>query len=503
MSFFRNVVLLPLTAGRLIKEGSSCRDGSIASGVLLAFMTAVLSAIIIVKELTTSTDNENININFILVIFGLHILGLVTCICLPIRLRNPDTYTNTTEHQHKLSKLRLACLCVFGLFAFFHASIHLSCDIMCSINTSELLCTLRMVHAILQIVHYPVQIAFFASFLNRKLKPSIFVHYLLMAQMGFHIISWNYQMLEGLRFSAKSTFSNNTFECGNNTEIHQVIQLTEHFISPMTVAFNLMTVLLIAMYWPVATSDEALHIELDPIITDEDDETSLLLNDKRNPQSDCARDSHVTNSIIAFIMGIVTNCPLFGISIALSYNNSDSIHEVYEIVHLISKIILLIFIARGFNLLAKQCQVIHHHVDGFTLSNFLLGFGMWGLVFHETFRLLTVIREGSTSVKPAYIIQILLTTVTAAQLTIFMLQMKYYKRKSSPPSFSSIRGNSLFLAGYIFVYWIIDTFVEFSVRSTTNPEIDIFLPYLDMAEQIVYPFVIFFRFQCTLFLTMN
>jgi hypothetical protein len=39
MSFFRNVVLLPLTAGRLIKEGSSSRDGSIASGVLLAFMT--------------------------------------------------------------------------------------------------------------------------------------------------------------------------------------------------------------------------------------------------------------------------------------------------------------------------------------------------------------------------------------------------------------------------------------------------------------------------------
>jgi cytochrome c biogenesis protein CcdA len=108
--------------------------------VLLAFMTAVLSAIIIVKELTPSTDNEIIYINFIVVILGLHILGLVTCICLPIRLRNPDTYTNITEHQHKLSKLRLACLCVFGLFAFFHASIHLSCDIMCSINTSELLC---------------------------------------------------------------------------------------------------------------------------------------------------------------------------------------------------------------------------------------------------------------------------------------------------------------------------------------------------------------------------
>jgi hypothetical protein len=195
-------------------------------------------------------------------------------------------------------------------------------------------------------------------------------------------------------------------------------------------------------------------------------------------------------------MGIVTNCPLFGISIALSYNNSDSIFDVYEIVHLISKIILLIFIARGFNLLAKQCQVIHHHVDGFTLSNFLLGFGMWGLVFHETFHLSTIIREGSTRVKPVYIIQVLLTSVTAAQLTIFMLQMKSYKRKSSHPSFSSIRGNSLFLAGYIFVYWIIDTFVELSVRDTINAE-------SDMAGKIVYPFVIFFRFQCTLFLTMN
>jgi hypothetical protein len=494
----RNVVSLPFTAGRLIIEGSSCRDGSIASGLLLALMTAVLSAIIIAKELTPSTDDEIINISFIVVILGLHILGLVI-----IRLRNPDTYTNTTEHQHKLSKLTLACLCVFGLFAFFHASIHLSCNIMCSINTSELLCTLRMVHAILQIVHYPVQIAFFASFLNRKLKPSIFVHYLFMAQMGFHIISWNYHMLEGLRFSAKSTFSNNTFECGNTTEIHQVIQLTEYFTFPTVVGFDLMTVLLVAMYWPVATRDEALHNELDPIKTDEDVETSLLLNDKRNPQSDCARDSHVTNSIIAFIMGIVTNCPLFGIKIARSYNNSHSIHEAYDIVHLISKIILLIVITRGFNLLAKQCQVIHHHVDGFTLSNFLLGFGMWGLVFHETFRLVTVIREGSTSVKPVYIIQTLLTSVTAAQLTIFMLQMKYYKRKSSPPSFSSIRGNSLFLAGYIGMYWIMNTFVEFSVRSTTDPEIDIFLPYLVMAKQIVFPFVIFFRFQCTLLLTMN
>jgi len=471
MSFFRNVVLLPLTAGRLIKEGSSYRDGSIATGVLLAFMTAVLSAIIIVQELAPSTDNRIIEINFTVVFLGLHILGLVTCICLPIRLRNSHTYTNITEHQHRLSKLRLACFCFFGMFAFYHATIHLSCDIMCSINTSELLCNLRMGHNILQIVHYPLQIAFFASFLSCKLKPSIFVYYLFMAQMGFHIISWNYHMLEGLRFSAKSTFSKNTFECGNNTELHQVIQLTEHFTSPTAVAFNLMTVLLIAMYWPVTTRDEPLHIELGPVITDEDDETSLLINDNRNPQSDCARDSHVTNSIIAFIMGIVTNCPLFGISIALSFNNSHSIFDVYEIIHLISKIILLIFIARGFNLLAKQCQVIRHHVDGFTLSNFLLGFGMWGLIFHDTFRLLTVIREGSTRVNAVYIIQNLLTSVTAAQLTIFMLQMKYYKRKSSPPSFSSIRGNSLFLAGYIFVYWIIDTFVEFSVRNTTNPKL--------------------------------
>jgi hypothetical protein len=128
---------------------------------------------------------------------------------------------------------------------------------------------------------------------------------------------------------------------------------------------------------------------------------------------------------------------------------------------------------------------------------------MWGLIFHETLRFLTITIEGSKRVKPDYIIQILLSLVTAAQLTIFMLQMKYYKRKSSHPFFLSIRGNSLFLAGYIFVYWIIDTFVEFSLRNTTNLEIDIFLPYLDMAGTIVYPFVIFFRFQCTLFLTMN
>ena len=181
---------------------------------------------------------------------------------MPIRLRNPHTYTNITEHQHKLSKLRLACLCFFGLFAFFHASIHLSCNIICFINTYELLCTLRMVHNILRIVHYPVQIAFFAFFLNRKLKPFIFVHYLFMAQMGFHIISWSYHLLEGFRLSVKSTFSNNTFECGNNTELHQVIKLTKHFISPTAVAFNLMTVLLLAMYWPVATSDQALHYML-------------------------------------------------------------------------------------------------------------------------------------------------------------------------------------------------------------------------------------------------
>ena len=79
MSFFRNVVLLPLTAGRLSKVGSSYRDGSIASGVLLAVMTAVMSAIIIVHELAPSTDIGIIYINFTVVILGLHILGLVTC----------------------------------------------------------------------------------------------------------------------------------------------------------------------------------------------------------------------------------------------------------------------------------------------------------------------------------------------------------------------------------------------------------------------------------------
>jgi hypothetical protein len=116
--------------------------------------------------------NKNGYINFTVVFLGLHILGLVTCICLQIWLRNPHTYTNITEHQHRLSKLRLACLCFFGMFAFYHASIHLSCDIMCFINTSELLCTPRMIHNILRIVHYPAQIAFFASFLNRKLEQS-------------------------------------------------------------------------------------------------------------------------------------------------------------------------------------------------------------------------------------------------------------------------------------------------------------------------------------------
>jgi len=78
ISFFRNVVLLPLTAGRLIKEGSSYRDGSIATGVLLAVMTALCQQLSLCK-LAPSTDIGIIYINFTVVILGLHILGLVTC----------------------------------------------------------------------------------------------------------------------------------------------------------------------------------------------------------------------------------------------------------------------------------------------------------------------------------------------------------------------------------------------------------------------------------------
>ncbi|XP_052068815.1 uncharacterized protein LOC127708065 [Mytilus californianus] len=493
MSALRSVVLLPFTAGRVIgRHGrKSQHDGSLSSVVMLTVIFALTSANIVVTVYEPIEPKGSFDMTYIL-LMSLQSLGLLSCICLPILLKTKIIISEKQEVKPAI-KIRLFFLCIFAFGGLFHISTHLACNMsgfMIRHNhffKSEIICD------ILGILYYPVQTVVVVVLVQYQLKPSVLVHYLLIFQIGTYISFWNYYLLQGLRAPSKEGLSIHE-NCGNNTDIIELFNSTEPFLAPTVIAFTLMVVLLLASTWPVTTLLQALPIS--QLSVDNNEETQLIV--ERSPENMPTGCREISKkSSFAFLCGIFINIPLLIFTCLYDVHSTDEIKLPFYIIALISKIILFVAISRGYMLIPKDCKVLLSRVKIIAIANCLLIFGLWGMVFFECLNFISVYNEDWTEVKLVYLLQNILASLTALQLTIFLLQMKHYEKRRRPLAWSSIEMNCIFLVGFLLVYWIIDTFIaSHNLISTTDTATENSI--LTVMGRIVFPFVLFFRFQCIL-----
>ncbi|VDI57659.1 Hypothetical predicted protein [Mytilus galloprovincialis] len=493
MSAFRSVVLLPFTAGRVIgRRGTKFEhDGSLSAVVILTVIFALTSANIVVTVYEPTEPKGSFDMTYILLV-SLQSLGLLSCFCLPILLKTNILISETQEVKPAI-KIRLFFLCIFAFGGLFHISTHLACNIsefMISYNQffkSEIICN------ILSILYYPVQTVVVVVLVQYKLKPSVLVHYMLIFQIGTYISFWSYYLLQGLRSPTKEGVINHEV-CGNNTDLIELFDSTEPFLAPIVIAFTLMVVLLLASTWPETTLLQAFPIG--ELSIDNNEESELIV--ERSPENMLTGYRAVSKkSSFAFLCGIFINMPLLIFTCLYDEHSSHDVKLAFYVIALISKIILFAAISRGYLLIPKDCKVLLSRVKIITLANCLLIFGLWGMVFFESLNFISVYDEYPTDVKLTYLLQNILASFTALQLTIFLLQMKHYEKRRRHLTWSSIEINCIFLVGFLLVYWIIDTFIaSHDLTSTTGTAYE--KSVLSVMGRIVFPFVLFFRFQCIL-----
>ncbi|CAG2248242.1 unnamed protein product [Mytilus edulis] len=493
MSAFRSVVLLPFTAGRVIgRRGTkSQHDGSLSAVVILTVSFALTSANIVVTVYEPTEPKGSFDMTYILLV-SLQSLGLISCICLPILLKTNIIISEKQEVKPAI-KIRLFFLCIFAFGGLFHISTHLACNISGFMISYDQFFKSEIIINILSILYYPVQTVVVVVLVQYKLKPSVLVHYLLIFQIGTYISFWNYYLLQGLRGPSKKGVINHEV-CGNNTDLIELFDSTEPFLAPIVIAFTLMVVLLLASTWPETTLLQAFPISQLPV--DITEETELIA--ERSPENMPTGYRSVSKkSSFAFLCGIFINIPLLIVTCLYDAHSSDHVKLAFYVIALTSKIVLFVAISRGYFLIPKDCKVLLSRVKIITLANCLLIFGLWGMVFFESLNFISVYGEGWTNVKLVFLLQNILASSTALQLTIFLLQMKHYEKRRRPLTWSSIEMNCMFLVGFLLVYWIIDTFIaSHDLISTTGTAYE--NSVLSVMGRIVFPFVLFFRFQCIL-----
>lgn len=363
-------------------------------------------------------------------------------------------------------------------------------------------------------------------FANFKFRPSLCIHYLLVLQMAPCISFWNLFLIKSLHVSNRP---NNGTQCGNYAELSKSVTKIDHLCIPTVIGFSLMVVLLLASIWPEdenkqkrndenygsfivnkktegggetgdGTSNES---ESDRDVKDKPHETPA--DEKDTPSNDS--EQAMVNSFkkvfedrirtyIIFILGVGVNMPL--LTFAVFYYKCHSVERkefkiVFHATALASKLLLFVLQAVGFTMIPICCNFKGDRVHMFTIGNCLLVFGLWGYSFYQTINFISVLEEAYSDVVAMFLIHKFVSCLTAVQTTVFLLQMKHYEKKINCSS--TLKSICVKLSGILFSYWVMDTFIE-SHGLLSTVECDSHdHTYLDLSGRILYPFLIFFRFQ--------
>lgn len=524
---FQAVIVLPLTAGNVTysRDNRERHDGRISTMAIVCCIVAIFLVMIVVHVTQQDTENRKIpSIAISILLATLVVIGLSSMLIVFILAFGCKSDIVLRENNNQtIPGLKLKFLWFFGFICVVYNCFLIGLTAYClaeNLQTNFHYEGYIFYNTIL-IVFYFTQMVFLSFFSKCKFAGTVSGHYLILFILAANIAIWFESFLSKSsshfkHHGANETIANHSFQiCDtlfpSNTSVPHVIRSpfikfvcrVEPFLYPGIVAYSLVAVSFVMNMW-VSTNTTTDRFQ---VIGQEetrfiDNETSPLIADDSEGNIGVCRSpaGKVISYSVSLVIGSLVTLPLLIGAIVLVFVKDEdrNIYQVFEVYKFLYKIMLLSITMVAFHKLSKECIPI-------TICKSLTG-NEWILlictyvdtVFHMFELLAGGLTERHTNSQLVFTEGFFNLMLDYFQ-TVFILQAHRYDKKQSSYSRWPIEHICLFLFLTNFGRWIEGSFCDIEYNAMTVVQSDFFgKSYWDNVMHIVFPVVIFYRFQCAM-----
>lgn len=526
---FQAVVVLPLTAGNVSYsiDNKERHDGRISTMAIVCCIVAIILVMIVVHVTQQNTENMKIpSIAISILLASLVVIGLSSMLIVFILafLCNSDIVLRGNSDQ-KIPGLKLKFLWFFGFVCVMYNCFLIGLSAYCLAKNlqSNFHYEGYIFYNTILIVFYFTQMVFLSYFSKSKFAGTVSGHYFILFILAANIAIWfesffNKSSAHFKHLDSNNTVANNTFQlCDalfpSNSSVPsesrspfiQFVCRFEPFLYPGIVAYSLVAVSFVMNMWVSINTTEERNT-----LTAIDQEETRLLDDETTPLN--ASDSFGNISVrrspagqtisysVSLVVGSLVTMPLLVGSIVLVFVNDENhqIYQVYEIYKFHYKILLLSLNMIAFYKLSKECIPINGSKSLTGNEWILLICTYVDTVFHMFELLAGGLTERHVNSQLVFIEGFFNLMLDYFQ-TVFILQAHRYNKKQSSYSRWPIEHVCLFLFFTNFGRWIEGSFCDVRYNAMTVVQNDFYgQNYWGNVMHIVFPVVIFYRFQCAM-----
>ncbi|XP_052068023.1 uncharacterized protein LOC127707488 [Mytilus californianus] len=475
LNVLKAIFILPFTAG-LVKErrtvGFSSHDGSISVCVLLT------TTIAIIIELMNNYIHHDFPLRILII--ALLCIGIITLIFCSVILSLCGTWR--IEKEIKVSnRLKLFFLWIFCCGNIIYQVVDLVTEFECGVSSDLLLSS---VYYILTWVFTIGQTIFIQCFSKYRFANKIGLYYGILLIFLTNISLWMSRNIDMYYEDVKKLRNETDPFCGNNTVFisNDAKHIFNSFLDPVLLEFCLLSLISLSELWPKQISHNTDNdLQESVVLSEEIGERELLLsgdtlNDIRTPWN--------LQSVTIVIIGLL--CILILCIVISFYMFSErgkklplAIHNFFTCVAVLR--ILLIFIC--FYSLSVQLTPRTKNRKLMNMHHFIILTS-------------SVATCAYYAVQRTIVFSTLRSIATVLQ-TIFILQMKHYRKVNLTNRFFSIQNVFLILSIDNLAVWIFYTFAYGHKYINL-----LYTPItFDVVTWIKYnhfwvPFVMFYHFEC-------
>ncbi|XP_052069084.1 uncharacterized protein LOC127708280 [Mytilus californianus] len=485
-NILRATFIVPFSAG-LIKErrngGFSIHDGSIAGVVLLTTAMIIIFEIIVVLPVNQSR----------LLMVGLSGLALICLVLCSIVVRCRSTWVEVKTVKPS-DQMKLKFLWLFCIGNITYQALQLATHLLCKIYNLQvtLFWTFTWTFQI-------CQTAFIHYFSRFKFANVLCLYYGLLVLCVTNISMWTQQTFYTNRIRLEINISdliNNTISnCLYGDGLATAVGFLNPYLQPVLLEYSLLSLIFLSEMWPKKNAEfETLNNSLSRS-RDDENQTLLVENDdqdgEHHPLLPRCSVWH-KNSVCVLVIGFLYNFSFMLIQCIYIYGPREKMTDYRKFsfdVFFCANIVRTPLIIKCFYALNGQLRSKQESHTGMSLDQFVIitsSFATCGLYIADCFRLSD--SPASTNLgEILFKINVVLRVVATLFQTLFILQMKHYKKIGDQKPFCSVQNTFLFVSLVNLGIWMSYTFVTPRYRLTKSSF---------LLESFWFPFVLFYHFEC-------
>lgn len=483
-NILRAAFVVPFTTG-LVKErrngGFSVHDGSIAGVVLLT--TTVIIIFETIYVLSTASSK--------LLMIGLLCIGIAALVFCSFMVRHHSQW-RVLRTVAPSDKLKFKFLLLFCLGNIAYQALTLAMHIECKIYEDVL--QISLYFGITWLFHI-LQTTFIYYFSRFRFVNFLSLYYSLVILFITNISMWTQQTISSYKVVHipldLNVSSDIDSPCENDTTLLSATIFLKPYLEPVVLEYCLLSLIFISEMWP----KEIVHNDRTEIQEAFSTEYEASVDSQMSLSGEIISYLHVRSSwnrasIITLTIGaiysasfIIIQCILIYIPETRSFLSVTSFSYFF-----LGNCVRTALLIKCFYAFSSQLQPTVRPGKLMNLNHFIILASSVATCGYYCVEIITLTRLSNSFDEIKNIVNALIRIVATILQTIFILQMKQYRKTGNSRSILSIENTFLFLSCINFGIWFSYTFVSHRYRNKLN-QTTIF-------EHSWFPLVIFYHFEC-------